>query len=133
VESRTLDNIVFFDEIDPDEMPGLLRQCHIGLVALDPRHKTHNVPGKFLAYMQAGLAVLARVNAGNDLAALIQQERVGYAYVGESVESLESLATRLCDEEVLRQEMSGNALRLAERSFSVNAAAGTITKALSES
>jgi glycosyltransferase involved in cell wall biosynthesis len=131
-ESRNLDNIVFFDEIESDEMPGLLRQCHIGLVALDPRHKTHNVPGKFLAYMQAGLPVLARVNAGNDLSTLIQREYVGFAYVGESVESLASLATRLCDDDVLRKDMSGNAGKVAENSFSVDAAAGTIIKALSE-
>ena len=49
---RALDNVVFRDEVEPDEVPGLLAQCHIGLVALDPRHKTHNVPGKFLTYMR---------------------------------------------------------------------------------
>ena len=46
-----LQNTLFFDEINPDEIPGLLAQCHVGLVALDPRHRNDNVPGKFLAYM----------------------------------------------------------------------------------
>lgn len=50
-ERRALDNVVFFDEIDPDEIPGLYSPCHVGLVALDPRHKTHNIPGKFLTYI----------------------------------------------------------------------------------
>ncbi|HAL38219.1 MAG TPA: glycosyltransferase WbuB, partial [Polaromonas sp.] len=45
-------------------------------VALDPRHKTHNIPGKFLSYMQAGLPVLASINPGNDLADVINHERV---------------------------------------------------------
>ena len=36
----------------------------IGLVALDPRHRTHNIPGKFLTYMQSGLPVLASVKCG---------------------------------------------------------------------
>ncbi|MDD2878988.1 MAG: hypothetical protein PHQ58_00995 [Rhodoferax sp.] len=47
------------------------------MAALDPRHKTHNIPGKFLSYMQSGLPVLATINAGNDLADVIQTERVG--------------------------------------------------------
>jgi hypothetical protein len=33
-------------------------------VALDPRHQTHNIPGKFLSCMQAGLPVLASINPG---------------------------------------------------------------------
>jgi len=44
--------VVFHDEIEPSEIPGLYSQCHAGIVALDPRHKTHNLPGKFLSYMQ---------------------------------------------------------------------------------
>jgi glycosyltransferase involved in cell wall biosynthesis len=132
-ESRGLDNVLFRDEIEPAEMPGLLGQCHIGIVALDPRHRTHNVPGKFLAYMQAGLPVLARINAGNDLAALIEKEHVGYAYVGESVDSLELLAVQLSDNPTLREEMSANAVQLAQRAFSVSAAANQITEALTES
>ena len=132
-ESRALDNVMFCDEIEPAEIPGLLRQCHIGVVALDPRHRTHNVPGKFLAYMQAGLPVLARVNAGNDLIGMIEKDQVGLAYVGDSSGSLELLAKQLCDDTVLRQEMSSNALRLARSAFSVTAVARQITTAVSES
>jgi glycosyltransferase involved in cell wall biosynthesis len=77
--SRGLTNAVFHDEIPPEEIPGLFEQCHIGLVALDPRHKSHNIPGKFLTYMQSGLPVFAHVNKGNDLISLIQSERVGHA------------------------------------------------------
>ena len=47
------------------------------IVALDPRHKTHNIPGKFLTFMQAGLPVLVSINPGNDLICLIEQEQVG--------------------------------------------------------
>lgn len=131
--ARELDNVIFYDEIEPAEIPGLLHQCHIGLVTLDPRHRTHNVPGKFLAYMQAGLPVLARVNAGNDLVGLIEQKQVGLAYVGESPSALLILARRLCDDEEQRRAMSGNARKLAESAFSVTAAARQITTAMSGS
>jgi glycosyltransferase involved in cell wall biosynthesis len=93
--SRGLDNVLFRDEIDPDEIPGLYAQCAIGLVALDPRHRSHNIPGKFLTYMQSGLPVLASINAGNDLAAIIRNEDVGRVSEAGSVDDLERLARDL--------------------------------------
>jgi glycosyltransferase involved in cell wall biosynthesis len=85
---RKLDNVVFHDEIHPDEIPDLYAQCHVGMIALDPRHKTHNIPGKFLTYMQSGLPVLGSINAGNDLAGLITGEQVGTVSEDGSVETL---------------------------------------------
>ena len=125
--SRGLDNVLFAAEIDPSEIPGLLRQCHVGLLALDPRHRTHNVPGKFLAYVQAGLPVLARVNAGNDLVGIIEREQVGVAYVGDSAQEFARLAAALCDDASRRRTLSANAMRLAAESFSVTTAARQIT------
>ena len=40
-------NIMFCEEIDPSELDDLLKQCHVGIVALDPRHKSHNIPENF--------------------------------------------------------------------------------------
>ena len=88
-KKQVLDNVLFYDEIDPAEIPGLYAQCHIGLVTLDPRHKTHNIPGKFLSYMQAGLPVLASINPGNDLVEIIQAERVGRVCTDKSVTTLQ--------------------------------------------
>ena len=87
-----LDNVLFHDEIDPDEIPALYRQCHVGLVALDPRHSTHNIPGKFLSYMQAGLPVLATINANNDLVRLVADERVGWVSSDAEGHDLATLA-----------------------------------------
>ena len=95
--ARKLNNILFHDEIHPDEIPGLYAQCFAGLVALDPRHKSHNIPGKFLTYMQSGLPVLANINAGNDLAGLIQQTNVGRVSEDGSIETLAQLASDLID------------------------------------
>jgi glycosyltransferase involved in cell wall biosynthesis len=95
VNIRKLSNVAFFDEIDPDEISGLYAQCHVGLVALDPRHKSHNIPGKFLTYMQSGLPVIATVNAKNDLADLIRNEKVGCVCEDGNVETLERLALDL--------------------------------------
>jgi glycosyltransferase involved in cell wall biosynthesis len=93
-----LDNLIFYDEIDPSEIAGLYEQCHVGLVLLDLKHKTHNIPGKFLSYMQAGLPVLARVNHGNDLVELIDKYQVGRSFTESSIADLSKLAEILIAE-----------------------------------
>jgi len=97
-DNRGLDNVAFHDEIDPAEIPGLYAQAHIGIVALDPRHKTHNIPGKFLSYMQAGLPVLASINPRNDLERMILREAVGRVCTDHSLENLQRLALELVGE-----------------------------------
>ena len=96
-QARGLQNVLFQDEIHPDEIPGLYAQCQVGLVALDPRHKSHNIPGKFLTYMQSGLPVLANINAGNDLAGIIRHENVGSVSEDGSADTLALLALELID------------------------------------
>jgi glycosyltransferase involved in cell wall biosynthesis len=124
--SRELENVLFYGEIDSSEIPGLLRQCHVGLVALHPDHKTHNIPGKFVSYTHYGLPVLARVNAGTDLERLIEQEGVGRVYAGDSVADLRKLAEELVDNDALRQSMSERGRQLGSRMFSPETAAKQI-------
>ncbi|MGY8706217.1 glycosyltransferase family 4 protein [Bradyrhizobium sp. 18BD] len=120
--SRDLSNALFFGEIDSTEIPGLLAQCHVGMVALHPDHKTHNIPGKFVSYVQYGVPVLARVNPGTDLMRLIEAEQVGKVYVGNSVNELKELAEQLMDDDVLRRSMSERGRELGRSMFSSSAA-----------
>lgn len=129
-KTRGLDNVVFHDEIDPTEIPGLYSQCHVGIVALDPRHKTHNIPGKFLSYMQAGLPVLASINPGNDLAELIQREGVGRVCTDHSVDTLQRLAVELADEITSDKDVSARCHALSAKLFSPEAAVTQIAAAL---
>jgi len=97
-QKRKLENILFFDEIDPDEISSLYDQCHVGLISLDSRHKSHNIPGKFLSYMQSGLPVLASVNDGNDLVALIESEKIGQVSTNYSASNLKKNAEKLIED-----------------------------------
>jgi len=85
IHHQDLQNAVVFDEIAPFEIPGLFEQCHVGLMFLDKRHQTHNIPGKFVTYLQSGLPVLAIVNPGNDLLELIPAYKIGVAYDGDDL------------------------------------------------
>jgi len=130
-QSRQLDNVVFFDEIDPDEIPDLYAQCDVGILALDPRHKSHNIPGKFLTYMQSGLPVLANINRGNDLAKIIRAERVGQVCENNQVDDLILLAEKVIDQIAFDAELSARCANLFEREFSVKNTVTQIVAALS--
>jgi len=105
--------------------------CHVGLLALDPRHKSHNIPGKFLTYMQAGLPVLARINARTDLADLIRDENVGRVYIGNKIQCFKTLAEDIIDNENNLRIMSEQGFILHKKMFSSNHAANKILRSIS--
>jgi glycosyltransferase involved in cell wall biosynthesis len=127
---RGLSNVLFFDEIDPDEIPALYSQCSAGIVALDPRHKSHNIPGKFLTYMQGGLPVLANINAGNDLAQMIRDERVGEVCEHNDLDELVALTDRLIARNDSDPDLSMRCRDLFQREFSVEKVVQQIVSAL---
>lgn len=130
-KDKNLNNVLFYEEIDPSEITGLYSQCHIGLVALDQRHKTHNIPGKFLSYMQNGLPVLACINHGNDLVNLIEENRLGKVCTDYKIESLVKKSLELLDDlEVDSGEISIRCFQTADDLFSTNSTVKQITSNL---
>ena len=130
-QTRGLTNVLFLDEIHPDEIADLYAQCSVGIVALDPRHKSHNIPGKFLTYMQSGLPVLASVNPKNDLAALIREEQVGQVCECHQVDRLMELADKVLQQIESDASLAERCRNLFERDFSAAQAVRQIVKALS--
>ncbi len=128
---RQLDNVLFHDEIHPDEIPDLYAQCSAGIVALDPRHKSHNIPGKFLTYMQSGLPVLATINAGNDLSQMIRDEKVGQVCESNQVNDLVVLAYSLLTQIEQDTDLSDRCRNLFQREFAVEKTVRQIVAALS--
>jgi glycosyltransferase involved in cell wall biosynthesis len=130
-KDRKLDNVLFYDEIHPDEIPDLYSQCSAGIVALDPRHKSHNIPGKFLTYMQSGLPVLANVNAGNDLAQMIRDEQVGQVcesnQAGELLQLTDILLAQI---DAQADDLPNRCRSLFEREFAVDRTVRQIVAAL---
>ncbi|HNP42465.1 MAG TPA: glycosyltransferase family 4 protein, partial [Nitrospira sp.] len=130
-QRRSLGNVLFFDELHPDEIPDLYAQCSVGIVTLDPRHKSHNIPGKFLTYLQSGLPVLANVNPGNDLAAIIRREGVGKVCETNDVEDMVLMVEALLGELDAGTDFSARCKELFEREFSAERAVKQIVAGLS--
>ena len=133
VDDHSLDNVQIFDEIDVAEIPGLLAECHVGMVALDPRHRTHNIPVKFLSYLSNGLPVLANINPGNDLEQLILSERVGRVNVDDSVNNLQVPVERIQLDIEVDVSIQKRCREVAKRLFSVHKAAAQVVAGLSPS
>ena len=129
---KKLDNILFFDEINPEEVPSLLKMCHVGLISLDLRHKSHNIPGKFLSYLQAGLPVLAKINPGTDLQNIIEKEKVGIVYTYDSVNDFRTLAQKIIDDEKNYKIMSDLGRSLYHKMFSTSKITKKIISSLSD-
>jgi len=127
-----LENILFFDEINSNEIPGLLAQCDVGLVALDPRHRNDNIPGKFLSYMQSGLPVLANINAGNDLETVIIDNQVGKVVTDNSLPKLTELAKSLLKDVQTDSSITDRCKELSASAFSTETAAKQIVQSLTK-
>ena len=129
-KKSALDNILFFDEIHPDEIPGLYKQCSVGIVTLDYRHKTHNIPGKVLSYLQNGLPCLAAINRDNDLVNFIQSERIGEVCntnnINELVDSVNNILLRI----KIDDELSARCMAVFVQYFSAASAANQIVESL---
>lgn len=125
-------NIFIHEEINPNEIPLLLKQCIGGLIFLDRRHKTHNIPGKLTDYLQAGLPVLAFINEGNDLLEIVDKNKVGIALSSsDNVDINQSIDQflRLVHED---QGVSQRCLELSQNLYSLSKAASQIINNLNK-
>lgn len=130
-KDRQLENIIFYDEINPEEIPDLYAQCRAGIVALDSRHKSHNIPGKFLTYMQSGLPVLANINEGNDLGSLIREAQVGQVCESNQLDDLLLLTNQLLLQIDVDANLPARCHQLFESEFTAESAVRQIVNALS--
>ncbi len=130
VKARGLDNILIYDEIEPQEIHALYQQCDVGIISLDKRHKTHNIPGKFLSYMQSGLPVLAAINSGNDLEHIINSNKVGCVSTNHSVDVLKQLVEEIVENVLSYDGTKNRCLQLYKDMFSPKKAVGQIINGL---
>ena len=129
-ESLNLSNILFFGEVPSDEISDLYSQCYAGIVSLDLRHKTHNIPGKFVSYLRSGLPVLANVNIGNELCELIDCERIGRAVsVDNPIQIADALVALVSDVDN-DVEIRIRCANVFQRDFSVERAVKQIVDAV---
>jgi len=108
------------------EYLAMLSEFDVGLLSLDRRLKTHNVPGKLLGYMYWSKPTLASINPGNDLFEILEKNGAGLCVLNGDDESLAQAALRLANDANLRASIGRNARQLLEQDFSVEHAVSQI-------
>jgi glycosyltransferase involved in cell wall biosynthesis len=129
IHTKAWSHVLLLDEVAPEQMGGILSQCHISLIFLDTRHQTHNIPGKIISYLKAGLPVLAYVNPGNDLETLIPDAGIGRVCSGASTMSHHGLleAAQAVLQDSLDPKIKERVIAFGQNRFSVAKAAEQIT------
>jgi glycosyltransferase involved in cell wall biosynthesis len=126
IAAKGLRNITTLPAVDQHEYLSMVSEFDVGLISLDRRLKTHNVPGKLPSYLFWGIPVLASLNPGNDLFDLLRENQAGLCFLNGDDDSLAAAAERLANDADLRAKLGRNARRLLESTFSVDAAARQI-------
>ncbi len=121
LKKLAMPNLRVRDAVDQEEFAGMVGQFDVGLISLHRGLRTQNFPGKMLAYMRAGIPILASVNPGNDLQDLLEKDEAGLVAVNGDDARLAGHARRLL-EEPLRRRMGLRGRSLLARVFSVEAA-----------
>ncbi len=122
VKNKKIENVKFFDEIPQENVHELLQNCTAGIIALDPRHTTHNIPGKFISYLQSSLPVIARINSDSDLEELIKVNNVGIAYNKNNVEEFALMTKKMIENNTELKLQQSNAHELYQKKFTTKSA-----------
>lgn len=132
IERDRLTNVQIVPGLSQEDYLSLVSEFDVGLISLDARLKTQNIPGKLMSYLHWGLPVLASINVGNDLFELLHQSQAGLCIPNGDDEQLYRAALQLVDDVNLRNSMKINARRLLEQRFSVGSAVDHIFEHLSQ-
>ncbi len=128
IQARNLTNVTWRPAVSQQEYPGLVSEVDVGLISLDRRLNTQNLPGKMLGYMAARLPILASINPGNDLKQVLEEGDAGLTFLNGDDAGLCAGALRLARSPELRRRMGQNGRRLLESKFSVETAARQIVQ-----
>jgi O26-antigen biosynthesis N-acetyl-L-fucosamine transferase len=130
IASERIPNVQILEGLPQEEYLSMVSEFDLGLISLDARLSTHNIPGKLMSYLFWGMPVLASVNPGNDLFDCLGEAGAGTCVANGDDEALYRAALQLVDDAVARDRMGRAARRLLEGRFSVESAADSIFRHL---
>lgn len=126
IRDEGLSNLMFRPSVPQERFSQIARACDVGLIALNRKLTTHNFPGKLLTYISAELPILASVNRGNDLCAVLENSGAGVCTWADEPDAFLAAALKLSREPALRARLRSQVQDQLAPVFSVSAAADFI-------
>jgi len=128
IMARELCNMTQHPGVPPSEYFRIIDEVDVGVFSLHRQHRTHNIPGKLLGYMQYGIPILGSVNPGNDVKEIIERYDAGLISFNGDDDAFMKNAIRLLEDPKARERMGKNGVRLLSEVFSVEKAADQVIR-----
>lgn len=129
-EERSLTNVLFLDFLPQNEYLNLLSSCDAGLIVLNEKHASPNIPSKTLSYFSLGIPVLAAIDHITDYGQLLDTTETGlWCYSGDIASFKKNLLT-LYNNPELRKKMAANGIRFFNEYMQPANAYNTIMEAI---
>jgi len=115
-----LQNISFLDFRPEAEVSSMYNSADLGLITLLPESGKYSVPSKILAYMSAGLPVVASVSPYSETARLINESKCGIAVASQEADEMADAIIKLYKNSAMQQQYSKNAHSYVSKYYSKN-------------
>lgn len=105
---KSLDNILFKDLLPKFEYKKLLQSCDVGLIILNEKLSTPNIPSKSMDYFNAKIPILASLDYVTDYGKILKEINAGlWSYSGNNID-LKTNLLKLYNNKEERIEMGKN-------------------------
>ena len=113
-------------------LPRFFNLSDFGIVSLNTKHLTNNLPGKFISYIQFGLPVLCFANKKSELSKIIIKNNCGCVIDLDDDEQInfDKISKFLNNLKINQKVQSSNAKKLFDELFSVDKAVSILIQKL---
>lgn len=119
-------NMQLMKSLPKDEYDKMIASCDVGMIFLDYRFTIPNFPSRLLAYMQAGLPVLACTDKYTDIGKIIVEGEFGWWCESKKIEKFNEIIADLLDADL--EKYKNNACDYLYNNFAVHHVYEVITK-----
>lgn len=114
------ENALLIDHLPQAEYDVLLRNCHVGLVFLNPAFTIPNYPSRILSYMDNKLPILFGVDKNTDVGIEAEAGNYGFSCENGDLSTFRKYIDLLSNDTPLRIKMGNNGYDRLKKDFNVD-------------
>lgn len=118
-------NMKLMQQLPRDDYDRMIAACDVGMIFLDHRFTIPNFPSRLLAYMQAGLPVLACTDPNTDVGSTIVEGGFGWWCQSNDPEAFAQLVDQICGADLTAMQEKG--YDYLQEHYTVEKSAGLLT------
>lgn len=128
VNNSHQENFKLMKRLPKEDYDAMVAACDVGLIFLDYRFTIPNFPSRLLAYMQAGLPVLAATDPNTDIGKVIVDGGFGWWCESNDVEGFNNMIKAACRSDM--NDMGSRAWNYMNENYTVDLSYAVIVKSI---